>query len=235
MIEVRCTGCEALLRVRDELRGKVGACPKCKARVHIPGEAGGFDVIEDDDGNVPVIHAKRRGAMLPAPRQLREKDDDDVDERPRQVRRRKRRRSGIDSDKTLVMIISGATAFAVICCFLSLAHWAFLFPPLMIGVIMSATAGIWQIIVAFREDTVCGLLYLFVPFYPLYYLVTRWDEMKRPFFLHLIASLILIVSAVCIAAVAPPPEKNNRNRDAWGQARPADDLTLHGSGPINAT
>lgn len=44
---------------------------------------------------------------------------------------------------------------------------------LIVGLILMGIGGIRLLIGAFQEDVVCGLLYLFVPFYSLYYLVTR--------------------------------------------------------------
>jgi len=48
----------------------------------------------------------------------------------------------------------------------------------IVGLILMGIGGIRLLIGAFQEDVVCGLLYLFVPFYSLYYLVTRWEEQK---------------------------------------------------------
>ena len=48
----------------------------------------------------------------------------------------------------------------------------------IVGLIVMVIGGIRILIGAFQEDVVCGLLYLFVPFYSLYYLVTRWEEQK---------------------------------------------------------
>ncbi|HUG94246.1 MAG TPA: hypothetical protein VML55_25680 [Planctomycetaceae bacterium] len=38
-IEVRCPSCETKLRVKDELAGRVAACPRCKQRLRIPGSS----------------------------------------------------------------------------------------------------------------------------------------------------------------------------------------------------
>jgi WD40 repeat protein len=52
---------------------------------------------------------------------------------------------------------------------------------LLAGIVVYLGGGLWMLITPFRESAVCGLLYLFLPFYPLYYLVSRWEDMKRPF------------------------------------------------------
>jgi hypothetical protein len=46
-------------------------------------------------------------------------------------------------------------------------------------------SGIRLIILAFQESPVQGLLYLFVPFYALFYIVTRWDRCSEFFLLNL--------------------------------------------------
>jgi hypothetical protein len=51
---------------------------------------------------------------------------------------------------------------------------------LIIGVGMNFIGGIGCMVKAFQEDLACGLLYLFLPFYGLYYVVTRWTE-NHPF------------------------------------------------------
>jgi len=59
-------------------------------------------------------------------------------------------------------------------------------PLVLVGIVIVSAGlilvgGIWAIGVAFSEDIVCGLMYLFVPFYALYYLISRWPEMRKPF------------------------------------------------------
>ncbi|MEX2561106.1 MAG: prolyl oligopeptidase family serine peptidase, partial [Pirellulales bacterium] len=52
---------------------------------------------------------------------------------------------------------------------------------LAVGLIVSTVAGVWLLCIAFMEDVVCGLLYLFLPFYSLYYVITRWSAVKVQF------------------------------------------------------
>lgn len=39
----------------------------------------------------------------------------------------------------------------------------------------------WGLTVAFQESMSCGLLFLLVPFYSLYYMFSRWEDCRRPF------------------------------------------------------
>lgn len=203
MIEVRCPGCAALLRVRDELRGKTGACPKCKSRVHIPAPSPGFDVVDDDE-DVPVVRpkarvAKPKGQPLLPPPPPKGRDDDD-DDRPRRKKRRKRQRE-YSSDNVMTIATIGCAALGLVFALLGLAHPGFLTVSILIGVIMCAVGDIWVIVIAFQEDAMCGCLCLLFAPYSLYYVVTRWDETMRPFLLYLAGFLLLVGSAVCAGAV----------------------------------
>ncbi len=218
MIEVRCPGCEALLRIRDELRGKTGACPKCKSRVHIPGHAEGFDVVVEDNVRVPVIRAQRQTALLPPPRQVREYDEYE-DERPRPVRRRRRRRQ-FDGGNAIVIGVSAALGVGLLCCVLSLLHWGFAFPAILIGMALGATGGIWHLVLAFQEDPICGIMCMFVPFYSLYYLITRWDETMRPFLVNLAGTFLLFAAFICLIAMVPKDRQAKFNNGEPGMFQP---------------
>jgi WD40 repeat protein len=62
----------------------------------------------------------------------------------------------------------------------------------VVATLLMMGGGIWAIVNAFREDVVCGILYLFLPFYPLYYLITRWSDQWRPFVTQLAGTGVLI-------------------------------------------
>ena len=62
----------------------------------------------------------------------------------------------------------------------------------VIGGVILLVGAIWLVIIAFRESTSCGLLYMFLPFYSIYYAITRWSETKKPFLIGLIGVIALI-------------------------------------------
>ncbi len=78
---------------------------------------------------------------------------------------------------------------------------------LIVRLILIFIGGIRLLIGAFQEDVVCGLLYLFVPFYSLYYLVTRWEEQKSAFLMNVCGGLL-----VCGASIALPAAQQARNK-----------------------
>jgi hypothetical protein len=64
---------------------------------------------------------------------------------------------------------------------------------LIIGLIISAFAGIWFLVVAFRQSVLWGLGCLFIPFVSLIFLIVHWAEAKRPFLWSLLALLPLFL------------------------------------------
>ena len=54
-----------------------------------------------------------------------------------------------------------------------------------LGYVTCFGAGIWQLVIAFQEGLTEGLLWMFLPFYALYYLVTRWDTCRFAFLTNL--------------------------------------------------
>lgn len=171
-IAVVCAGCEKQYQVKDEMAGKKIRCPRCSEIITVNGRAHDDVVVLDDD-----------------------EDDDDYREpralpEPRRRRRRDRRERRIRSDRGrgempwgwILGGIGGAAALvAVAMCFL-LPPIAFVFAVgfVMVGLALNLIGGIGCLVKAFQEDVVCGILYLFVPFYGLYYLITRWDDV-HPF------------------------------------------------------
>jgi hypothetical protein len=68
--------------------------------------------------------------------------------------------------------------------------------------LMMVYYNIRMIIAAFSESTVCGLLFLFLPFYSLYYLVSRWDRVGGFFLMQLGYG---VVAGVGIGLIALSP------------------------------
>lgn len=64
----------------------------------------------------------------------------------------------------------------------------------VIGSIMTFVGGNWIVLIAFAESIWCGLCYIFVPFYGLYYGYSRFELIKRPFFTSLVGLGIYFAS-----------------------------------------
>jgi hypothetical protein len=66
--------------------------------------------------------------------------------------------------------------------------------------IISMCCGIHSLVLAFNEDVKHGMMYLFVPFYWLYYLVTRWEEQRKSFVTSISMILAMVLAIVGMRA-----------------------------------
>jgi uncharacterized membrane protein len=77
---------------------------------------------------------------------------------------------------------------------------AFLFP----GYILAVVGGLWLLVVIFQTSVLWGILSLVVPFVSLFFVITNWDETKRPFLIQLAGVILILLganSAIDAAAV----------------------------------
>jgi hypothetical protein len=102
----------------------------------------------------------------------------------------------------MYMVMFGAVAFTAVL--------AIVIPST--GMLLMIAAGasfliLWlyavlgMLVLPWQESAACGLMCMFVPFYALYYLITRWDTMKGPFLSGLAAYGIVMVAAIGLPAV----------------------------------
>lgn len=143
----------------------------------------------------------------------------------RTTRKKRRKRGGVTGGwmlggpvaTGLMALLAGLILVGVIVVGISLGSVAgtLAMGAVGLGVILMFIGSIGSLVVAFQESAVCGLMFLFVPFYALYYLITRWDLVRRPFLINLAGTAILIGSAILLPAVnaarmaaAPAAAKN---------------------------
>lgn len=173
-ITVTCRGCQKRYQVKDEMAGKKFRCPKCAEVVAVGANwHDGVEARDDDEDDEDDYHQPR---ALPEPRRRRE---------PPPPKKRARARSSRGGEVRWFWILGGIGGVGALLALVLL----FVFPPagllfaigfILVGTALNFVGGIGCLVKAFQEDVVCGLLYLFVPFYGLYYLITRWDDV-RPF------------------------------------------------------
>lgn len=69
-----------------------------------------------------------------------------------------------------------------------------LFILIYVGYLIMLISASWIVFIAFKESLKCGLLYICIPFYSLYYIITRWSKTREPFIIHLIGWLIFFMA-----------------------------------------
>ncbi len=144
-------------------------------------------------------------------------------------KKKKKKKSGSGSgfqlpDLTGKVVLFGLVALGILAALSFVSKGAgmiFLILTVLIGMVMILTGGVWTLVSIVRESVVCFLLWMFVPFYSLYYLITRWEDMKGPF-CTVLGGYAFLLGGMFIATVsgnlsdvnAPPPNAamaNNGN------------------------
>ena len=67
---------------------------------------------------------------------------------------------------------------------------------MLLGLAIFIVGGIWFLVAAFRESVLWGLACLFIPIVSLFFLIVHWPEAKRPFFLQLVAFVMILVAVI---------------------------------------
>jgi DNA-directed RNA polymerase subunit M/transcription elongation factor TFIIS len=83
-VNLTCTGCNATLKVRDDLAGKKIKCPKCATSLTVP--------APDEEEEVPIVDAIEEAPPAKAGRSRRAAADEEDEEPPR-------RETGIRTDR----------------------------------------------------------------------------------------------------------------------------------------
>jgi hypothetical protein len=145
------------------------------------------------DADVDEQPPRRRSRAADSDRADDEDDREELDDRParRRGKRRKpvRRRTGAGPGAFAIslMVVGGGSllllGLALLCPLAAL-------PVVLGGFVLIVIGAIWFHVVAFREGAAEGLMCLFVPFYALYYLISRFDEEKLPFLVQLVGVAI---------------------------------------------
>lgn len=82
------------------------------------------------------------------------------------------------------------------------AGQALCYPAIIVGGLLNLYGSLKILGNAFEEDAVVGLMYLFLPIYPLYFLATRWDVNATPFVISLIGTAALAIGLVAQISIA---------------------------------
>jgi hypothetical protein len=64
---------------------------------------------------------------------------------------------------------------------------------LIVGIILALVGGIGMLIVAFRESVLWGIGCLLIPLVSLIFVISHWDEAKKPFLIQLAGVVLMIL------------------------------------------
>ncbi len=73
--------------------------------------------------------------------------------------------------------------------------------------IIQAACGLHLLVLAFKEDVLVGVLYLLVPFYAIYFVITRWSRCRQTVIILIFASLGTLpgYGMLWLATIVPEP------------------------------
>jgi len=67
---------------------------------------------------------------------------------------------------------------------------------ILLGLVIFVVGGFLFLVAAFRESVLWGLACLFVPIVQTFFLIVHWPEARRPFFLQLLAFVMIIAGFI---------------------------------------
>jgi hypothetical protein len=187
-ISVDCDKCGGTFQVKDKRAGKKVYCKLCNGIVQVPRpeiENAFDDDLGEEEITFKSFDDESFSDITPLPR---------LNPAPLRRSKRSRRESSVTWSWPLsrsvtagvvvlgligVLLIAGQFYPIIGSVMLLLMMLGVLF-AMFAGFVCMLVGGIGLIVAAFEEDTTCGLLYLFLPFYSLYYMVSRWDETRWP-------------------------------------------------------
>lgn len=185
--EVACPSCQAPCRILPQWRGQTLECPSCKRRFVVPHKgaaparvAADAQFFSEDDGGPEYNFTDEGESNL----------DDSLPPReeaaPAIPTRKKKKPAALGNWSLgggMPKVAAGVAVVALIGLAAVSSVGSILL--LMIGAVTLLVGYIWMLVTPFRESVVCGIMWLFVPFYALYYLCSRWEDTWRPFTTYL--------------------------------------------------
>jgi hypothetical protein len=186
-------------------------CPRCAAGLRpdaVMCVACGFHLqTKEQIRGVRVRKAGERGHGEAAEELLSRAADAIIEDK---LEEKKNRSQGLPAWVYFLMLI-GLGAFTV-AMFMIPRERAFLISGMCVmgaGGLGSLYYGIRMLIVAFNESVACGIMYLLIPFYSLYYIITRWDQCGGYFLMSLATGAVSGIGQILIAVspmMAAKPE-----------------------------
>jgi hypothetical protein len=201
-ISFACPSCRKGYTVNASLAGRAGKCKACGRAMSVPSvladeeedhvASEGYGLaqaiaVEPDVGAVNVFSPGRNDPEFErAPR-------------PRSTSTMKRRTSRVEVDPFHVrhrqlLIVSPLVVLALLgIVAIAVPGGRLIVASILAGiggllVLVGYVVGLWA---AWREDSLYGFLYFFIPLYSAYYILTRWDDMW-PWFVAMTVGVVLV-------------------------------------------
>jgi hypothetical protein len=90
-------------------------------------------------------------------------------------------------------------------------------------------------IIAFSESIAAGIMFLFVPFYNLIYVFTRWDKCGKPFLIQFVVGLLANLGWALLAIAPRLKEEGGPKKDARAWMKSDRTVALAPAWPADAS
>ena len=187
-IEFSCADCGADYRVAAKFAGKKVRCRTCHRVLAVPEIAEGLEEEEEVWEDPPPKPTNKFKPSSKPPQQLPPKIKKEAEPKAKKSKnKRKERESG---NPYTLWIIGGIVASA------ALMIAGFFYPEILFwgGIGLLAVGNLMTFLHAAEDD--CGLYYRFVPFYSIYYTVTRLSEVWQWAIIRVFGGVMLIACLV---------------------------------------
>lgn len=193
-ISFSCSECFKDYRVRDQFAGKRVKCKACGSPMLVP--TGDSAASHDEDflgtlnaaagmeARATTVEDYGSSTLPPKAGGTRPASSSAQAAKPRRKKKKRKKRSrepGSTAKIIFLVFLAGVVCLLGVGLVVPGIGLLVALPILAVAVIAQLVGGLWVWGLAFQEDIVCGLLF-FLPVYPLYYLVSRWED-ELPFWL----------------------------------------------------
>jgi hypothetical protein len=182
-----------------------------------------------------IIDVPRPGAKLVGPAEdpwMAEEEDDEPAEAPRapapaRKKKKKRKKARSESSSGFRMGVLAIVGIVFAGLFVLMCLVGLLFPPVqavlgggtaLVGGGLMLVGAIGIMMAAFEEDVMCGVMYMVVPLYPLYFIVTRIGEVWKMLLMQVGGTMLLVVGMMLFTI--------SQERDAGGAGSGGLDFSL---------
>jgi hypothetical protein len=215
-IEVTCDECFTPHSVKSEFAGKRFKCRECGAALVVPRKSA---VAAGSARSAPP--PPRAAAPSPAA----------TSQKKRSSRSGSKSRSRAGSSGWLSgprgWIVGGVGLLVIVALVLVPQFLGILAMPLVLaGIALTLWGALKCLASAFEEDVTCGLMWIFVPFYSVFFTLTRWDTVGR-YFLTFVGGIALMWTPMYGMKLITQAQQQARDYDPTTEiARDYDDSGL---------
>lgn len=221
-IEATCDSCYRTYNLKDALAGRKVRCKECGETFTVPQPGAAPAEPAGDPWDVDDAFDEDFASAAPPP---------PMPTRGRKKKKRRRKRaepeksSGFRLGLIGILSLVGGGLFLMMCLvgiFVRPVLSVMLFCMGLTGAGLGLVGGIGCLMAAFEEDAVCGIMYLFMPFYSLYYVITRIGDIWKLVLMN-IGGTALVFGAMFLSAAIEAFDEGQRMAAGHRGEAPLDD------------